>query len=783
MQVEKPILKCLSTLMSKSRFIYIILLCSLAGTSFSQDCFYSIRGQIIDSHHEEEISYANIYVAETKSGAVSSEDGRFVLSDLCAGEYHLHISHIGCETEVLLVTLSGDTTITVSLNHTGEMLHEVRVEGEQEKRSTENVEELSRREITAKADHNLGNMLSSVLGVTTIKTGNNVSKPVIHGLYGNRISILNHGVVQAGQQWGVDHAPEIDPLSAKKITVVKGVGSVAYQGSSLGSLILIESGSIPNEPHIHGFGSYFFDMNGRGHGAHGQVEQFGKFAAWRVGATGRYSGDQSAPDYYLRNTGNREYSAFAQVEKTFGDSWKSELYASSYNTEIGIFRGSHIGNLTDLENALERDEPFYTKDEFTYEISSPYQQVNHHLAKLSLQKTYGSGSFIKATYAGQWDQRKEFDVRRGGRSTTPALALDQNSQFFEVKWRAKMGASQIETGYQYTRIDNVNDPETGILPLIPDYISDEYGGYFTFTNTGEKFKTEVGGRIDYESQRVASISNTVPREVVRYTNKMVGFNAQAGITYQPVHDYKVSFNLGSAVRNPDVNERYSQGLHQGVGAIEEGDPSLTQETSLKATLSVGGESKEKVFWEILAYAQWIDDYIYLAPQEEFRLTIRGAFPVYKYEQTPALIYGADASVIYEFSDRLNIHGTYSFTHGQNLDSDEGLPWIPPGRVKGELSYLVPEAIGFKNIEMNLNYGYVFEENHVDPELDVAPPPPGYGLLGASVSAQRSWGKTRWTFYTRGENLLNTSYRDYLNRLRYFADDLGINVVLGFKVAF
>ncbi len=68
----------------------------------------------------------------------------------------------------------------------------------------------------------LGEALKSVPGLNSIQTGPSISKPVIHGLHSNRVLILNNGVRQEGQQWGTEHAPEIDPFIANKITIIKG---------------------------------------------------------------------------------------------------------------------------------------------------------------------------------------------------------------------------------------------------------------------------------------------------------------------------------------------------------------------------------------------------------------------------------------------------------------------------------------------------------------------------------------------------------------------------------
>ena len=127
----------------------------------------------------------------------------------------------------------------------------------------------------------------------------------------------------------------------------------------------------------------------------------------------------------MTNTGKREGNIALQLEKNFRSKWQNQLYYSLFNTEIGILRGSHVGNLTDLEEAIGRDEPFFTKENFSYEIEAPRQLVTHHLLKLESKYSISEQSFLNFQYGGQLNDRKEFDVRRSGRSELPALSLEQ----------------------------------------------------------------------------------------------------------------------------------------------------------------------------------------------------------------------------------------------------------------------------------------------------------------------------------------------------------------------
>ena len=285
------------------------------------------------------MAYGTIYVEELQTGVASDSLGNFSLSKLCQGDYHLRFNHIGCETRSVFISLQKDTVISINMHHYNELIDEVEIHDHHSEHETAASTSINKEDIAEIANKDLSEMLESMTGVSSIKSGAGVSKPVVHGLSGNRVTILNNGLAQSGQQWGNDHAPEIDPYVADHISVVKGAGALAYPGGSLGGVVLIEPDEIPNDPHLHGSINYIFQTNGLGNTLNARLEKYDKWAAWRVSATAKVIGDRSAPNYYLTNTGKREYNVAAQIEKHFSPKWEMKLYYSLFNTEIAILRG------------------------------------------------------------------------------------------------------------------------------------------------------------------------------------------------------------------------------------------------------------------------------------------------------------------------------------------------------------------------------------------------------------------------------------------------------------
>lgn len=759
-------------------------LLTVSTGSFAQKSELSISGVVKDVRTAQPISFANVYLVEAKTGATTDFDGTFAIHPIQPGEYHLSVSHVGCETQEFYLNLTRDTILELFLDHNSQLLNEVTVVGEGGKATTQENQSLNAKSISENADKNLGTLLEEMAGVSTIKSGSGIAKPVIHGLYGNRVAILNNGAAQSGQQWGVDHSPEIDPLVANRITVVKGVGVLEYPGSSLGGVVLVEPKRIDDDPHVHGGGKYVFETNGLAHGLNLDLQQNTKALAWRAVGTLKKSGDRHTANYYLRNTGNEEAHLALQLEKAWGKKWFSDLYISTFNARFGVLRGAHIGNITDLQAALTRDVPFFTEDKFSYAIDAPSQEVNHHLLKFHTRFTITPKQWIDFTYAGQYNLRKEFDVRRIERADLPAMSLEQLSNFAEVKYQNFLPRNWVlKTGVQFNRTDNKNVPETGILPLIPDYIAFEYGGFGILTKSINRTTFELGGRVNLQDRRVAAISVTVPREILRYENTYASLSAMGGLRYDLSENWVLNYNVGYAQREPDINELYSNGLHQGVSGIEVGDPGLRTEASIKNTVSVKGDVRKRLFVDALFYYQHFENYIFLNPQDEIRLTIRGSFPVFRYEQADASIFGADFAATFRLTERLNLTGKYSYLRGYNRSQNEYLVYMPSNNLLGALTYQIPEVGKFQNIEMQVNNKYVFKQNNLNASQDFVEAPAAYNLLGLKISAERQLAKHNLKLFVKADNLLNASYRDYLNRQRYFADDTGINIIVGVNITF
>lgn len=768
------------------------LKCILVGWSFlfsiglaAQPCTHTIRGQVLDDHDRSALSFASVVLVGEKGTYEADGEGRFVVPGLCAGRYTLRVSHVNCEPVERTVVVTGDLDVVVRLEHHEAELKELEVA---RSRPDEYVGQahvqLGKEEMERSSGRTLGEMLSTITGVTTLNSGPTISKPMIHGLSGNRVLVLNQGVRQEDQQWGNEHAPNLDPFSSDRITVVKGAASVQYGSDALGGVVITEPVDLPREPGVGGEVRGIGTLNGAGFGGGGSLQggvQAVRGLGWRVQGSTRQLGDSRAPGYVLSNTGVREVGGSASVGiRRYR--WNAQLYYSWFQRELGILRASHIGNLTDLQASMDRGEPWYTAP-FTRSIAAPRQSVQHHLLKAEAGRAVGERGRLSMTYAYQADDRQEYDIRRGGRTDVPSIDLFLlthtadlvYSHWLGKKVHGKVGISAIEQ-------ENLNVTGTGIRPLIPDHARSNIGAFLLeHWQVSDRVEVEAGVRMERTVLQVSRFDREGRWTEPQHTFHNAAFCA--GLNWSVRDSLRVRAGLSSGFRPPHVSELYSDGLHHGAAAIERGDPALVSERSLKATLDLTGRFlRDRLLLDLTLYSDRIANMVQLRP-DGLELTIRGAFPVFRYSSTEAWLNGADLSLQYGLGPRWAVRARSSVVRGRDLTRDEWLYQMPSDRAEGGLLYRVDRIGPWKQLELAVTHAWVFRQTRIPEGLDFMAPPSTYGLLGLSVACARPIGRNELRIGVQGYNLLNTAYRDILDRFRYYADARGTDAVLWVRYGF
>lgn len=759
---------------------------SFAGST-QQPCQVRLSGHVEDADTKETLPGATVRLAELDREIITDAKGDFVFFNLCEGTYTLLVTHVSCDSVTQTVHLTKDRHLDIFMPHARNTLEEVVIAGKIGTPNTGYKQELSGRKLEEAKSISISEALSRINGVTLLQTGSTVAKPVIHGLHSSRILTINNGVRQEGQQWGNEHAPEIDAFIADRLTVIKGVDELRYGSDAIGGVILVQPKALRSHPGRSAELNAGYFTNNRQYVVSGIFEQqLAKLPAltYRLQATYKRGANSTTPDYRLNNTGSEEWN-FSATAGWRKQHFNTELFYSQFNTKVGIFQGSHIGNITDLENAIERDEPDPTfTGQNTYKIGRPYQDVTHHLLK-SKSQFIRNGHKFNLQLAGQFNNRKEFDIVRSSTNTSPQLNLTISTLTQDLSWEhPQVNHFSGVIGLAAMQQDNAYAGRY----FIPNYQSYTYGAYAIEKWAFDNWDIQGGLRYDYKqinTNRLLTGGSSFDEYNFDFSTMAGSFNL--GYRFSP--QWKANFNISLASRAPHVNELLSNGIHHGTATYEEGNINLKTEKSLNMVGTIQYQNENKtILAEASVYRNDIRDFIYRQPvPDEPVLTIAGAFPLIRYQQTHALLTGIDASVTIKPVHSLEWISKASILRARNKNIRDWLILMPADRIGTELVYHFNDGTRIQKPYVSAEVQHVFRQTRTPDERngrqDYKAAPDAYTLVNLNASATIVFNRQPVALSVGVRNLLNTAYRDYLNSMRYFTDETGRNINFRITVPF
>ncbi|GAB3541706.1 TonB-dependent receptor [Pontibacter brevis] len=753
-------------------------------TGPEQDCGLTLSGKVLDHDTRATLVGATVSIPALHQGSTADEYGNYHFHHLCQGTYTLQVTYVGYEPESFTIRLTSSSVRDLPLHTAARTLGTVEVTGQHLQEQAQSSQTLSGRELAETRGRSLAESLRGIAGVTTIQTGPTISKPVIHGMHSNRVLLLNNGVRQEGQQWGTEHAPEIDPFVATEMKVIKGAAGVRYGADAIGGVVIVEPPALRAAPGVGGEVNLLGSTNNRQMVASATAE--GNFAgipplSWRLQGTVKKAGNTRTPDYYLENTGLEEqnFSAALGYQK---ESFGGELFYSQFNTKLGILRASHIGNLTDLNYAIARGRPAGAENVgFTYHIGRPYQNVQHDLLKAKAYLQTGEAGRLEFIYGWQRNRREEYDVH-GSVADRPALYLNLNTHTTEAIWEHKplgnfSGSVGVSTIYQQNTYKYSD--------FLPFYTGITAGAFAIEKWRKDRLQLEAGLRYDFRYLQVKRFSAN--RELLKPEFNFNNVSGTLGALYDVGYHLTFGLSATSAWRAPSVNELFSNGVHHSAATYEIGDPGLNSEQAYNFEASVNYFGNIRLNGQLSLYHNFINNYIYLSPLAEPVLSIRGAFPAFRYRQTNATFSGVDLNLQYNLLPNLIIDSKTAIVRARNTVADDYLINIPADRFDNSLRYEFNHASDnrgrFSGTYVSLGGTYVAEQTRIPEKSDedFAPAPGAYFLMHAEAGTTVMLGNQPLEVGITGNNLLNTTYRDYLNRFRYFADEAGRLIMFRVRV--
>lgn len=771
----------------------ILLLCfavfQLAISAQNKACNYTLNGKVSDEHDSSPLSFSYIVNPETHQVVTADQNGNYVINNLCKGWNHFIISHIGCESDTVAIQINQLKQLqNFQLEHHAKELATVWIEENKKSLHTISGTEMKNN----KEGGLIAEMMEKIPGVHTINTGSNFSIPVVHGMSGNRLSIINNEIPLLYQQWGSEHSPEIDPFTITEISLVSGTEALRYSAGNIGGALLASSSEKRIDTGIHG----------KIHTSFGSNKRMGSLAAmltgrmdflpnlsWRIHANGKKAGNTRTPDYYLNNTGMEQMNYSADFRYEFQSS-ELEIGHSSFSNKIGIFPGSHVSDLTELQHLMEKEKPDeeFTKG-FSYKINEPFQETEHQTTFLKYDLNVNKRNKLNLSFSRQNNKRNEYESHEdhtheehGGHEVTESSLEDVSTTSYHLvsyigsaNWRiTSIKNHWTEFGIQAIIANNEVGGENKFIPAYNSKIYSTYGLRKWYMN---KFTLDAGFRFEHSVMEIAAIDRPLMEDRDQSFNS---FSFSSGIEFNLNKTQDIKLNLSLAQRAPNIDELYSKGIHHGTASIENGNSNLNNESNHEISVNYRLR-KEKLWFNVYVYNKYIKDFIYLDIQGTDS-TEHGIYPEYSWKQTHANYIGADLFIRYWLFKHLNMDLEASYLDAKNLNNSSPLSFIPANSVKSTFQYSFDDTEKLQNQYFQISVKHVAKQNKV-PENLIFNSPAAYTLLNAGLGASIKLADNKLSITFEINNILDKKYRDYLDRFRYFSDSMGRDFSLHLSYGF
>jgi iron complex outermembrane recepter protein len=763
------------------KFILTLCLFLCLHKSFAQSsCKYTINGHVVDKELNTSLNNATISITELNKTTISDIEGNFNFTNLCSGWYTISVTHIGCVTTTQKIQIKqADAHVDILLMHDFKEEKAALITALQDKKSSGFKVSISGKSLDASKGGTLTEIMQKLNGVSLLQTGNTISKPVIHGLFGSRVLLINNEVRQEGQQWGNEHSPELDPFLANKIEVIKGVDELQYGSDAIGGVIVVSPKTLIGLKQNNSSMYTGYNTNNKMYYGSAIIERkTNKNINFRIQSTIKKAANTSTPDYKLNNTAFNEINNSITILKQHKQN-NVEVFVSNFNTNLGVFKGAHIGNITDLNTAIANSSPnIVYLNQNTYNIDRPKQQVNHFLAKLK----YVNNKKLTANFNLQHNNRKEFDIVRNSNTKTPQLnlnilTLNQTIQYEHQKIKNSNGNIGLNVTQQFNSYEG--------RYIIPNYTAMQIGLFAIQKWKKPHWEYQAGVRSDVKWINTRRLRNNGTELNYNFNYKTLAVSGN--IIHNITNHLKSNIAASISSRAPYVNELLSNGIHHGTATYEQGNLLLKTEQALFLNWNWEYNSHNQL-WKIDAsiHQNLIKNYIYQqAKPTEPVLTIAGAFPKLVWQQTNASLSGIDISQQFNISKKINILQKASYLYARNLILKDYLIGIPPFQLNQTVNFNAFSLFKKTTTNIAINGLTVATQKQLPqnflPEFDYKAAPGGYTIFGIEIMNSFLIKQKESTVQVGVTNLTNKRYRNYLNAFRYFTDETGRNFFIKFNI--
>jgi iron complex outermembrane receptor protein len=727
------------------RLALILVVSTLTRPAFGQQTG-TVSGTLTDSLSGDIVADAIVllegpsFSREVKSGP----DGKFSLSDVPAGAYHLTIRkdrYLPSRTEVTVA--GGPQTVDLRINpelHFSEITS-VSPDGKSQFETFQATNVLGGQELTKELESTLGATLEAQPGLAMRSLGPGPARPVVRGLDGDRVLIVENGLRMGdlSSQSG-DHGVNVNPASAARVEVVRGPATLLYGANAIGGLVNVITNAIPTSPVRGATGAFTLDAGSgaKEGGAAGDVTFGNGRVALHMSGSGRRRGDYRTAD--------------GDVPNSFGRAGAGDV-GVSFTRDNGFFG---------LGYAYDRTHygvPLVEEGETSID-------PRRHLFTARGEARNLSG-FFDGFRASLGVRRYRHDERDGDTVITEFTNNVADVEFLAHhrpvgRVNGAIGASVLTRSYK----------TVGVETLAPPVDQRGFAAYlYEEVTATPHVQLQFGARVEHATFAPDADPEDYPER------SFTEFSGSLGLLFRPNDATTVAFSLARAARNPSLEELYNNGPHVGNFAFEVGDPTLEAERALGFDASIRWRGA-RASGEVTYFVNRIDNFIFRQLTGEVEDDLLETLLV----QGDARLQGIESHVDFRIGDLWWVEGGLDYVRGDATSGDQPLPRMPPLRGRAGLRFqrnaFQAGADGVFTAKQDRIYTVPTRLGPVGETVT-----DGYNLLKLYASYSFGSDRATSTITARLDNVADTLYYNHLNFLKDLTPEMGRNFRVVYSVKF
>ena len=641
---------------------------------------------------------------------------------------------------------------------------------------------LQGNELQDKLGTTLGATIGNELGVSQTGYGLGASRPVMRGLEGARVQILQNGLsVGDVSAISADHAVASPVGNARQIEILRGAAALLYGSGSSGGLVNIVNDriltSLPDE--ATGSANTSYDSVSNGRAASGHVDTSFESIAIHVDTAINNNQNYRIPGNSTQGGPNQVWGVppGGPFENFTGK------LPNSFNNQNNLGVGaSYIGKSGYTGISVERLNNNYGIP--TPEGGMIAQSQNRYDFQHQTRDPFAGFSSIKFSAANSNYNHTEFSITNG--AYTPAALWKNIANEFRLElahkqfmgWKGTFGAQVTRSSVEATEI------ETGSYAILPSTKTNSNALFWIEEGRWGALQGNLGLRYDlvgqHPNQTTEFESLTVNSGVTPSTPGLQNRNFNlisysAGSLWNFTSGYGTGLSYTVSQRAPSAQELYSYGIHESTATFAVGNSNLSKETSHNLEANIQ-KTIGKVRGKVNVYLNKFSNYIYGYYTGQ-TATNAEDFSVVQAQQAAATIKGEEGELTYNWGNVGSGARLFADASQGTFDAGGNLPLQPAPRVGLQVAHQKNGWLA------NASYTYSFQQNRLA-TWEVGPTP-SYNLLNAGLSYTEKINKVSWTGYMMLKNILNDDIRYATTPMavRLYAPQPGRSLMVGVRANF